>query len=122
MSSYIKSLIAGSAAANADAERQRVEAQRAHARAARERLMPLDERLGRVLKTIPYEVQAEGLSLSTIQKSLRGRWRGNVHPGELGDAFRKLGFKRRRRWDDDAGFGALWFPVSSKPMETGDVP
>src|SRR5436305_971007 len=78
-------------------------------------LMPLEDRLARVLKTIPREVQAEGLSLSTIQTSLRGRWRGNAHPGELGAALRKLGFKRQRRWDDVSGFRALWFPEKLEP-------
>jgi hypothetical protein len=62
------------------------------------------EPLSRLLATIPTEVQREGLSLASLQASLRGRWRGNCHPGELGSALRKLGFKRERRWHDD---GAL---------------
>jgi hypothetical protein len=48
------------------------------------------------MTTIPIEVQREGLSLASLQASLRGRWRGNCHPGELGTALRKLGFKRER--------------------------
>jgi hypothetical protein len=115
MSSYIKQLRAESDAANVRAEEQRVAAHVASTRAARERLMPLEDRLARVLKTIPREVQAEGLSLSAIQTSLRGRWRGHAHPGELGTALRKLGFRRRRRWDDNAGFRALWFPEKLEP-------
>jgi hypothetical protein len=59
--------------------------------------------------TIPIEVQREGLSLSSLQASLRGRWRGNCHPGDLGNALRKLGFKRERRWHDEGGFRALWY-------------
>jgi adenylate cyclase len=39
--------------------------------AARERLMPLEERLSRLLATIPGEIQREGLSLSSLQASLR---------------------------------------------------
>lgn len=110
MSAYIKELIAGSDAANARAEQQRAAASRASSQAARERLTPLEDRLARLLKTIPGELQSEGLSLSSIQASLRGRWRGNAHPGELGAALRKRGFVRRRRWDDRAGFRTLWFP------------
>jgi len=77
---------------------------------ARDRLIPLVERLERLLKTIPVEIQAEGLSLSVLQTSLRGRWRGTCHPGELGTALRKLGYKRRRQWVEDDGFKALWYP------------
>lgn len=109
MSAYIKELVAGSDAANARAEQRRAAAMRGSAESARERLTPLEDRLARLLKTIPREVQFEGLSLSTIQASVRGRWRGNAHPGELGAALRKLGFSRRRRWDGSAGFRALWF-------------
>jgi hypothetical protein len=63
---------------------QRAEKERAALHATRERLTPLPERLDRLLATIPFEVQSEGLSLSSLQASLRGRWRGNCHPGELG--------------------------------------
>jgi hypothetical protein len=72
-------------------------------------LTPLEERLSRLLATIPIEIQRDGLSLSSLQASLRGRWRGNCHPGELGAALRKLGFTRQRQWHADAGFRALWY-------------
>jgi hypothetical protein len=83
----------------------------ANLQAARERLTPLEDRLARLLATIPIEIQREGLSLSSLQTSLRGRWRGNCHPGELGSALRRLGFKRERRWYDEGGFRALWYPA-----------
>jgi hypothetical protein len=104
MSAYI-------AALNAAVERDRAqhaEKVRAKTQAARERLTPLETRLARVLAPIPVELQREGLSLSLLQASLRGRWRGNCHAGELGTALRKLGFKRERRWHDNDGFQAVW--------------
>jgi len=85
---------------NAAVERdraERAERERVTAQAAKDRLTPLEARLRRLLDTIPIELQREGLSLSTLQISLRGRWRGNCHPGELGSVLRKLGFTRRRR-------------------------
>ena len=57
------------------------------------------------------QIQREGLFLSILQASLRGRWRGKCHPGELGTALRKLGFTRQRGWADDSGFRALWYPI-----------
>lgn len=81
---------------------------RAEAQAARVRLTPLEDRLERLLATIPVELQREGLSLTTLQTSLRGRWRGNAHPGEIGRALRRLGFERRRNWRGVNGFRAVW--------------
>jgi hypothetical protein len=53
----------------------------------RDRLTPLDARLEKLLSTIPTELQCEGLSLNTLQTSLKGRWQGTCHPGELGNAY-----------------------------------
>jgi len=108
MSAYIKLL---NAALAIEAQARREEEERVAAQAAqatRERLTPLEERLSRLLATIPIEIQREGLSLASLQASLRGRSRGNCHPGELGAALRRLGFKRERRWDNCSGFRALW--------------
>ena len=104
MSSYISRLNASVAAEACLRAEQRELAKQA----VRERLSPLEDRLRRLLATIPVEVQREGLSLAELQKSLRGRWRGNCHPGELGAALRKLGLTRRRVWRDGTGFRALW--------------
>jgi hypothetical protein len=96
---------------NAAVERdrvQRAEKERGDTQAARERLTPSEERLSRLLNTIPIELKREGLSLPSLQASLRGRWRGNCHPGELGTALRKIGFKRERRWHDEGRFKAVW--------------
>lgn len=108
MSAYINSLRAAMADEAQVRREEREEKDRAAAQAARERLTPLEERLARLLATIPIEIQREGLSLPTLQASLRGRWRGHAHPGEVGRALRALGFTRRRQWRGDDGFQALW--------------
>jgi hypothetical protein len=107
VTAYIKLLNEQLNAAVAIEQAERAERERADTMAARERLT---ERLSRLLATIPSEIQLEGLSLASLQASLRGRW-GNCHPGELGTALRKLGFKRERRWHDATGFCALWYPT-----------
>jgi hypothetical protein len=91
-----------------DEESRLVEKKRAESQAMRERLTPLEDRLSRLLGTITIEIQREGLSLASLQSSLRGRCRGSCHPGELGMALRRLGFERRRCWKKGAGFSALW--------------
>jgi hypothetical protein len=108
MSAYIQQLRREANAASAIALARRAEKERAEAQAVRERLTPLEERLARLLATIPIEIQREGFSLASLQASLRGRWRGNCHPGELGTALRKLGFERKRQWHGANGFRAVW--------------
>ena len=76
----------------------------------RERLTPLEERLAKLLATIPSEIKSEGLSLLSLRNMLAGKWRGKCHPGDLGFALRKLGYQRRRSWSVSVeGFQALWF-------------
>ena len=107
MSAYINQLNATVAAQRAQQQAQREEKANEEAKAARERLIPLEDRLARLLATIPIEVQRGGLSLATLQTSLRGRWRGNAHPGEIGRALRRLGCERRRNWRGADSFRAL---------------
>jgi hypothetical protein len=93
-----------------DAEAVRTE----EAAAARHRLLPLDDRLAKLLASIPVTVQREGLSLLSLHRQLRARGRGHMfcHVGELGFALRRLGYVRRRQWRNNgsAGFPALWYP------------
>jgi hypothetical protein len=115
--SYISELNDYVERCNAKARAEREEKERAETQAARERLTPLDDRLSRHLLTIPIDIQREGLSLSALQVSLRGRRGGHPHPGELGDALRRLGFVRKRAWaGGSAGFRALWYPAE-KPNQ-----
>ncbi len=75
-----------------------------------ERLTPLEDRLTKLLATIPPEIKNQGLSLPAIRNMLAGKWRGKCHPGELGVALRRLGYERRRNWSDGSqSFCALWF-------------
>ena len=114
MSHYIKTLNHG---LRADQARQvaAVEVNRiAEATSARDRLVPLDVRLRRLLATVPAEVQREGLSLPTLVTSLKGRRGGTCHTGELGKALRQLGWTRTRCWrgGEAGGFSARWYPPS----------
>ena len=86
----------------------------AQAAAERDRRTSLDDRLKHLLGTIPPEVQDEGLSIVAVQVMLRPR--GSEHScctaGQLGDALRRQGFVRERRWRDGrTSFRALWRQV-----------
>ena len=105
---WLSRLSATAEAKHAKEQAAREERARAEAQGVRERLTRLDERLTRLLATIPIEVQREGLSLAALQVSLRGRRRDNCHPGELGAALRRAGFTRSRNWHGVDGFRAVW--------------
>lgn len=110
-SAYIRSLEAMVKADQARHEERRREVARAEAAAAREKLIPLDARLAKLLATIPPEVQAEGLSLETLRRSLKGVGGRGAHCASLGDCLRRAGWVRERRWKAGAaGFTALWYP------------
>ena len=74
-------------------------------------LVPLHTRLQRLLDTIPYNTQRQGLSLLELQACLRGRKGGLPHIGEMGAAMRKLGWQRHRAWsDENTAFSSRWYP------------
>ena len=74
-------------------------------------LAPLHIRLERLLDTIPQSQKQEGLSLSELQSCLRGRKGRLPHIGEMGDAMRKLGWRRRRAWSKaNSAFSSKWYP------------
>jgi hypothetical protein len=86
-------------------------AQREADKTARRHMEPLEQRLARLLKSIPEEAKANGLPMTTIVSGLRGKWRGNASPGEVGAALHKLGWRRIRAWrGDGVGFRATWHP------------
>ena len=109
MRSYLAELNAHAATLRTqDAVKQARQAKEA---AERDRRTSLDDRLKHLLGTIPPEVQDEGLSIVAVQVMLRPR--GSEHScctaGQLGDALRRLGFVRERRWRDGrSSFRALW--------------
>lgn len=108
MGTYIEHVQSISAAHQAVADKSR----QAEAQVWRERMTPLETRVSKLLTSIPPEIQNQGLSLTTLRSMLAGKWRGKCHPGELGQALRKLGYQRRRNWSKaTSSFSALWFPA-----------
>ena len=106
MSTYLKQVKSHVAASQAIA----AEHEAAEAAKWRERLTPLEDRLAKLLTNIPAEIKSQGLSLPALRTMLAGKWRGKCHPGELGIALRRLGYERRRNWNDGSqSFCALWY-------------
>jgi hypothetical protein len=101
------------------------QARQAAKAAAEHDLATLDGKLKRLLSTIPAEVQAEGLSIVELQVLLRPRGsdRSCCTAGQLGDALRRLGFVRERRWHDGrSSFRALWHRRQVSPIAAAPSP
>ena len=73
-----------------------------------QRLAPLDERLARLLTTIPDEMIRDGIQLKSLQERLKGRKGSTCHPGDLGRALARLGFKRKRKWVNGEPTPTIW--------------
>jgi hypothetical protein len=119
MTCYMRRLTAAAKAAEVFERIRSAELEQAAIESVRDRLTPLDERLTRLLATIPRAVQQKGLSISALQGQLRPKGRGHMvcHVGELGVTLRRLGWRRVRQWDGShAGFKALWFPPNASNL------
>ncbi|PPD46055.1 MAG: hypothetical protein CTY15_01305 [Methylocystis sp.] len=118
MSAYVQTLQRSAEAERARHEDAREEKARAAAQAARQRLIPLDVRLAKLLAEIPFEVQGEGLSLETIRRRLRGVGGRGAQAGQVADALRRMSYTRSRCWRggrqraSTGAFSALWYPPS----------
>lgn len=114
MNEYAAMLEAHAVEAEAEQKAAAAKAAECKAQAWRERLTPLEVRLEKILSEIPADVRTDGLSLHALQQFVKGRRRGNAHPGELGTALRRLGWQRTRQWrGDEIGFRARWYPAST---------
>ena len=79
------------------------------------RRMGMDERVRRVIATLPPELRGQPLPLSYFIERMASKWRrgGQAHAGEVGGALTRLGWTRRRVWRSQTFHGrypAVWFP------------
>lgn len=106
------------------AEQERLRAERAaqQAQLAQQkfatRFYPMRERIRKILKHMPREVQQEGVSLELLRSNLAGKYRGQAAPREVAAGLRELGWERRRNWTKDGPFIALWYPPSGKTSQS----
>lgn len=75
----------------------------------RAKLIPMAERIEKVLAAIPPEELEAGIRIEALCERLAGKYRGHAQAGEVGAGLRKLGYVRVRCWrGDDTGFRSLW--------------
>ena len=85
-----------------------------------EPITPLHERLRSLLNRFDPADLVDGLDLHTVRERLDGKKTGHAHAGELGEAFRKLGWVRKRNWrKSDDGFRSRWYPPAQAEASEG---
>ncbi len=110
MTTYMEELEAECIAEQQESQRRKEAVDAERAASWRDAMRPLKDRLADLLSTIPDDVKATGVSLSTLQVQLKGRKASRAHCGEVATALRQLGYRRIRLWKqtDAEGFNAVW--------------
>jgi hypothetical protein len=109
----LQAIVAETEAAHRDSQ-ERTSQQAA--KTARDRLVPLETRLKRLLDEIPPQVKAVGLPILELRLRLAGRARRNrgfvgCQIGELANEMRRVGWRRVRDWTSrEKGYCSRWFP------------
>ena len=74
-------------------------------------LLPLIERLRRLITSLSPDERQQPHSIEFFAERLRGRTRPTPNRGEIGLCLTQLGYTRSRQWRKSAnGFRALWHP------------
>jgi len=77
----------------------------------REISSPLEDRLKRLIASIPESEQNKPRPLDWFRTRLRGVEGRGAHAGQLADVMRSIGWKRKRAWSErESGFNSLWYP------------
>lgn len=72
---------------------------------------PLVDRVRPLIAKIPPEALAGGVPLEWFRARLRGKYSRHALAGDVADALRQLGWRRRRGWQaSEEGFRAKWYP------------
>lgn len=81
-------------------------------------MAPLEDRLRRLLRTVPISVQRAGLPIEALRVRLRGRTKSGCSVAELARCLRRLGWMPHRSWHlsrSDEGAVSLWYPAGFGP-------
>lgn len=84
-----------------------------------DRMLPVAQRIDRVLADIPPAIARKGVALATIQQRLKGRTTGHAHPGEVSAALLKKGWTKRQH-NELRSTGqriTLWYPPGVDPVK-----
>ena len=74
---------------------------------------PLTEQITEFMQSIPPKILNRPWSIAELILRLDGKYRDRPHAQNVGDALRKLGWKRDRYWGKGFNGVRLWLPPGS---------
>jgi hypothetical protein len=62
------------------------------------RTKPLDDQINEFMRTLPPQMRDRPWSMAELVNRLTGKYRDRPHAQQVGQALRRLGWRRERRW------------------------
>jgi hypothetical protein len=74
------------------------------------RTKPLEDQITELMRTLPPELRNRPWSMAELVNQLTGKYRDRPHPQQVGQALRRLGWQRERRWENSYDGVRIWLP------------
>lgn len=74
------------------------------------RTKPLTDQINELMATIPHALRNRPWTMAELVTRLSGRYNDRPHAQHVGEALRKLGWRRERRWSDGFDGQRVWVP------------
>jgi hypothetical protein len=70
----------------------------------------LDDQIVELMRTLPPQLRDRPWSMAELVQRLTGKYRDRPHAQNVGEALRRLGWRRERRYADGYDGRRVWFP------------
>jgi hypothetical protein len=77
------------------------------------RTKSLDQQITELMATLPPQLQDRPWSMAELVQRLTGKYRDRPHAQNVGEALRRLGWRRERRWGSGYCGARIWLPAFS---------
>jgi hypothetical protein len=74
------------------------------------RTKPLDQQITELMRTLPPQLRDRPWSMTELVQRLTGKYRDRPHAQNVGEALRRLGWQRERRWEKGFDGVRVWIP------------
>jgi hypothetical protein len=71
---------------------------------------PLDDQITELMRTLPPALRNRPWSMAELTQRLAGKYRDRPHAQQVGQALRRLNWRRERRWQKGYDGVRLWVP------------
>lgn len=71
---------------------------------------PLEDQIVELMRTLPPQLRDRPWSMAELVTRLTGKYRDRPHTQCVGEALRRLGWRRERRYADGYDGRRVWFP------------